>query len=131
MLSCLHEDVKLKSNRHGIFDMVFEDGDLVQVKDLESLNNACIIAIMTRYRELDHNKLYEGFGCRVHELIKDNMNAMTQYKIEIFIEETLKNIRRVQRVNEVKVVATDQHEYTVYFNITSINNEYVSGVVEL
>lgn len=134
-LECLHEDIKLKPNRWGEFDMVFEEGDVVNVDGLESLNNACIIAIMTRWMELkrkNKSRIYDEFGCRVHELVKANMNSMNAYKIELFIKETLSDIQRVDRVNEVMVTPLEgSYGYQVVFNVTAITSEEFRGVVAI
>ena len=55
----LNEDVKLKSDEYGKWDLSFENGDYVNVTGLASLHNACIIAILTRFRELSENPTYE------------------------------------------------------------------------
>lgn len=130
-LRTLNEDAQLTSNEYGEWDLKMQDGDYVNVTGLESLGNACVIAIMTRYAELSSNPLYEEFGCRVHELVKDNMNTMTTYKMEMFITETLQNMRRVETINTINVTKTEANKFQVYFNITSINDEIVSGGLTL
>lgn len=128
----LNEDIQLKGDSFGQFDMMFKYGDIVNLKGNDSLRNACIITIMTRFNELKHNPLYEDFGCRVHELIKTNMSNMTRYKLELYIADALENMRRVKNVNEILIeVNNNRSGYTVMFNITSINDEYVRGVVDL
>lgn len=124
----LNEDVKLKSNNYGKFDIQFENGDYVNVTGNESLKNAIIIAIMTRYNELTN--LYTGFGCRVHELIKDNQNTMTKYKLELYVSEVLENMRRIKEVNSINITELDS-KYLVEFIVTSINDEIVKDSVKL
>lgn len=124
----LNEDVKLKSNNYGKFDIQFENGDYVNVTGNASLKNAIIIAIMTRYNEL--NNLYTGFGCRVHELIKDNQNTMTKYKLELYVSEVLENMRRIKEVNSINITELDS-KYLVEFIVTSINDEIVKDSVKL
>lgn len=127
----LHEDIKLQSDKYGQFDMVFKEGDIVNVTGVESLENACIIAIMTRLGELKNNPTYKDFGSRVHDLIKMNMNAMTKYKLELFITETLENMRRVYSVNEVLIEPNNEQGYNALFDITGIDDKHVKGVVKL
>ena len=79
----LNEDIKLVPDKYGVYDMEFINGDLHNVTGLESLYNACVLIIMTRYQELISNKTYNSFGCRVHELIKDNKSKMLLYKLEV------------------------------------------------
>ena len=130
----LNEDIELKPDEYNQWDMVFENGDINNLTGHDSLRNAICIAIMTRYQELKHNQLYTEFGCRVHELIKANKSHMVEYKIELFVEETLTKMRRVQKVNWIKI--TDNHDknfykYQIDFNVTSINDKIVEGRVNL
>ena len=129
-MKTLNEDIKLVSNEYGEYDMEFINGDIVNLTGIQSLHNAIIIAILTRYKELKHNQLYDEFGCRVHELIKANQNNMTEFKMEKFIEDTLTNMRRIRKINWIKINQIPDG-YTVHFNITSITDETVNGTVNL
>lgn len=131
LFKTLNEDIKLKPDKYGVYDIEFVDGDLNNVTGLESLYNACVISIMTRYKELQDNKTYADFGCRVHELIKDNKSKMLLYKLEVYIEDVLKNMRRVKKVNEIIITETEPYTYNVHFNITSLTDETVRGDVLL
>ena len=126
----LNEDMKLVPNEYGEYDLDFVNGDIVNLTGLDSLHNAIIIAILTRYRELHHNKLYDEFGCRVHELIKANQNRMTEYEMEKFIEETLRNMRRIERINEIKVTK-NTNSYQIHLHLTSITDESLKMMVNL
>ena len=126
----LNEDVKIKPNEHNKWDIQIENGDYKNVTGIQSLKNAICIAIMTRFQELDI-KLYEDFGCRVHELLKANKSQMTHYKIEIFIEETLEKMRRIHEINSIEVTDSDLQTYHVKFNVTSIDDEIVKGSVDI
>lgn len=124
----LNEDVKLKSDDYGRWDIDFnfEQDDWVTVDGFESVANACIIAIMTRFDELDFMELYDDFGCRVHELIKANKSNEVKYKIELFVIEVLSNIRRVQKVNWVEVIDNPDgamYKYKINFNISCVADE--------
>lgn len=127
----LNEDVKLVSNEYGKYDLALDNGDYVNITGLESLRNACIIAILTRHNELKDNPTYEGFGCRVHDLIKGNKTKLLRYKMEISLTETLNQMRRIKTVNWLKIVEDDVQSYMVSFSITSINDETVKGKVAL
>ena len=129
-MKTLNEDIKLVSNKYGEYDMEFINGDIVNLTGIQSLHNAIIIAILTRYKELKHNQLYDEFGCRVHELIKANQNNMTEFKMEKFIEDTLTSMRRIRKINWIKINQIPDG-YTVHFNITSITDETVNGTVNL
>lgn len=127
----LNEDVQLKADEYNRFDIQFEDGDYVNVTGNESLYNAIVIAIMTRYRELSSNQLYNEFGCRVHELIKSNQSSMVKYKVELFITEVLESMRRIKEVNMIDVRESENGKYEVEFNVTGMNDEIVNGSVLL
>ena len=132
LYSTLNEDVKLTSDEYGRWDLDFQNGDIVYVDGLESLENACIIAIMTRFNELK-NPLYVDFGCRVHELIKENQSSMTEYKIREFIAETLNSMRRIKTVHWVRLEKSRENyfKYDVTFNITSIDNQTLTTTLLL
>ena len=127
----LNEDVRLKSDEYGFFDLDMDNGDYVNVTGLDSLLNACIIAIMTRQGELTENQTYDEFGCQAHELPKMNQNRLFLFKLETYINDTLSKMRRVKSVNQIKITRTDVHDYQVEFDITSINDEIVKGSVVL
>ena len=107
------------------------NGDYINVTGKSSLYNAIIIAIMTRFNELEDIPLYEDFGCRVHEVMKDHKSEKVFYNIEIFIANVLKEMRRIHEVNELIVTDKNNENYSVYFNVTSISDEIVSGEVEI
>ncbi len=130
-LKNLNEDVKLKSDMYGSWDLDMDNDDYINVTGNNSLLNACIIAIMTRYNELKNIPTYQGFGCRVHDLIKDNQTKMFTFKLETDIHEVLDKMRRVRTVNWIRINKTDVHEYTVSFSITSINDEIIKGELAL
>ncbi len=127
----LNEDVKLNQNVHGKWDISMQNGDYINVTGKSSLYNAIIIAIMTRFNELEDIPLYEDFGCRVHEVMKDHKSEKVFYNIEIFIANVLKEMRRIHEVNELIVTDKNNENYSVYFNVTSISDEIVSGEVEI
>ena len=133
LYSTLNEDVKLTSDEYGRWDLDFQNGDIVYVDGLKSLENACIIAIMTRYNELKNNPLYVDFGCRVHELIKENQSSMTEYKIREFINDTLIKMRRIKTVHWVHLEKSKEnyYKYKVTFNITSIDNQTLTTSLSL
>ena len=125
----LNEDVQLIPNEYGKYDLNFKDEDYVNVTGGSSLYNAIVIAIMTRFKELNDIPLYEDFGCRVHELMKDRKSDMVRYQVEVFVTNVLEEIRRIDKVNEINVTDGEDCLYRVYFNVTSINDEIVSGEV--
>lgn len=127
----LNEDVKLIPNRYGKYDLAMENEDYVNVTGKESLYNAIVIAIMTRFNELADVPLYEDFGCRVHEVIKALKSDTVFYEVEVYITEVLENMRRIREINELIVTDSDTQKYHVYFNVTSINDEIVAGEMDI
>lgn len=127
----LNEDVKLTPNRYGKYDISFEDEDYVNVTGKESLFNAIVIAIMTRFNELEDIPLYVGFGCRIHELVKARKYGLVEFEMEVFIREVLENMRRIHEVNEIIITNLEDQKYKVYFSVTSVNDEIVAGELEL
>lgn len=127
----LNEDAKLVSNIYGKYDLAMENGDYINVTGSNSLENAIIIAILTRYHELKRISTYSDFGCRVHDLIKDNKTKLTLFKLETSIMETLNSMRRIQMVNSLKIIEDEAHSYFVLFTVTSINDEIIKSKVAL
>ena len=126
----LNEDVKLVSNEYGEWDLDFKNGDWVNCTGFDSVVNACIIAIMTRFQELEYMSLYEDFGCRIHEVIKQNKGRDAEYKIEIFITEVLNSMRRISTVNWVQVINNPEdqyYNYEVQFSVSCISDEDIEG----
>lgn len=120
----LNEDVKLKSDNMGRWDIDFdfEHDDWYNVNGFDSLFNACVIAIMTRFQELNFMDLYMDFGCRIHELIKANKSRNVKYYMEIFVTEVLEEMRRIQTVNWVQIIDSPNnksYEYQITFNVSA------------
>ena len=129
--STLNEDIKLSPNEFGEWDMVFSDYDIVNVSGLESLANAITILIMTRYGELKHNILYkDDFGCKIHSVVKDNITNLNNYKIEKYIDEAIKRMRRVKRINYINV-KPKQNGYSIILSVTSISDEDLNLRIDL
>ena len=128
----LNEDVKLTSNEYGEWDIDFKNGDWVNCTGFDSVANACIIAIMTRFNELESMTLYEDFGCRVHEVVKKSKGKDALYHIEIFVREVLENMRRISKVNWIEVtdnLVNEDYNYKVNFNITCISDDDDDGEI--
>lgn len=129
--STLNEDIKLSPNEFGEWDMVFSDYDIVNATGLESLANAITILIMTRYGELKHNILYkDDFGCKIHSVVKDNITNLNNYKIEKYIDEAIKRMRRVKRINYIDVKPKTKG-YSIILSVTSISDEDLTLRVDL
>lgn len=124
----LNEDVKLKSDTMGRWDIDFdfEHDDWYNVTGFESVFNACVIAIMTRFDELEFMDLYDDFGCRIHELIKANKSRNVKYHMELFVTEVLENMRRIKRVNWVNITDNPNgklYSYVITFNVSCMLDE--------
>ena len=129
----LAEDILLAPNEWNEWDMQFENGDIINVTGHDSLHNAICIAIMVRYDELQDISLYTGFGCRIHELIKANKSAMIKYKIELYVQEVLKNMRRVKKINWIEVTEKQSapYHYLVSWSVNSISDETIEGELSI
>ena len=128
----LNMDVQLKptSDKSQHYDVQMENGDFVNVIGHDSLYNAIVIAIMTRFNELNI-PIYENFGCRVHELIKARQTEMVKHQIELFITDVLENIRRIKEIESVELTVDDNNFYKINYRVISISDELVSGSVRL
>lgn len=129
-MKTLNEDVQLKSNQFGKFDIQIQNGDYVNVTGNRSLLNACIIAIMTRYGELQ-NSTYNEFGCHAHSVTKENQTQFTRYKLELYLSETLERMRRIKTVDSINIKSNQDSGYDVDFTVTSINDETIQGSVTI
>lgn len=124
----LNEDVLLIPVGKGKhYDICFENGDYVNITGENSLKNAIIIAIMTRYNELFSIPVYERFGCKIHEFVKALKSDMVMYEIELSIREVLEKMRRIHEINWIEVTESKDFNYHVSFSVTSINDELVKG----
>ena len=61
-------------------------------------------------------------------MIKDNQSEMVEYEMGLFITDVLENMRRIQEINELEVTPNSEG-YKIYFKVTDINDEMVSGSV--
>ena len=127
-LTGLNEDIKLVPDQYGsTWDMYIdeEQGDIENVTGLQSLHNAIVILILTRYGELTTNPLYCGdFGCRIHEVPKDNISKLSSYKVKTYIQKALEKMRRIKKINYVDIT-TKENGYDVLISVVSINDEEV------
>lgn len=129
----LNEDVQLKpvSSTSNHWDIQMENGDYVNLTGKDSLHNAICIAIMTRFDELEDIPLYDGFGCRVHELVKANKSDMVKYQIEVFVTNVLNKMRRINQINSITITDDSSASYKIHFNVTSVYDEIVEGSVTI
>lgn len=118
----LHKDMQLIGDQYGVYDIQFNTNtdDLEIVEDLESLKNAIIITVLTRFNEIPV-WLYDDYGCRVHELIKANMTSLTVHKIKSYITQSLNKMHRVKTVDDIQIKSHDK-KYYIELYVTSINN---------
>ena len=127
-LTGLNEDIRLVPDEYNAtWDMYIdeEQGDIENVTGLQSLHNAIVILILTRYGELTTNPLYaKDFGCKIHELPKDNISKLSNYKVKTYIQKALEKMRRIKKINYVDVT-TKQNGYDVLISVVSINDEEV------
>jgi phage baseplate assembly protein W len=124
-------DIKLVPDEYGEWDIEFNNQDFVNIGGAEALHNAIVILLLTRYGELKTNPLYkDDFGCKIHGIVKDNQNSLNKYKLEKYIEESLLKVRRISKINQIKVDDIN-YGYNVLISIDSLNNERVIVSLEL
>jgi hypothetical protein len=130
----LNQDIQLKKQENGKYDLSMENDDYLTVSGLESLYNACIIACLTGYNEIGsrfNNETYTDFGNHAFELLKENKSQLLIYKLEEYFKKVLSNIRRVRTVNEVIISQEDTYSFNVYFNVTSLDDLSLYGNIVL
>lgn len=132
MNKLLNKDWKLVETDFGLYDISMKDYpcDSKIVSGKESLLNACILSLLTRYQELDEIPTYEDYGDRAYELIKANQNKFTEFMIEQYSKNVLNNIRRIKSVDKVTVTSSNEGYY-IHYRITSITDEIIEDGVNL
>ena len=118
-----------KSELDGRWDRSWEKGDFVQAKGNQAVYNAITLSILTAKNELENKGLptYKGFGNRSYELLKENKNRMTLYKIESYFTDAINRIRRIREVLELNINEYDVHSFDINFTAATINDTIISG----
>ena len=80
--------------------------------------------------KLKPNQYKDDFGCRVHEIPKDNITNLNQYKTEKYIEDAVRRMRRVKTINYIQVTPY-ANGYNVVLSVTARNDEDVTLNMEL
>lgn len=129
-----NKDHQLIHKPNHTWDINYLAGDIVETTGLDSLRNAIIFKIMTGYQELYRtgNPTYKDYGNKAWSQIKANRTENTRYKIEQYILEALKEIRRIKTVDELKVIEDkDCDGYILYYTVTALNDEQVTDKILL
>jgi len=129
----LGKDVNLKYLGLGRYDRDWYHYDFVQVKNIDSLNNAIRIAVMTILNELNLLEPYDGFGNGAWGVLKDLLTPLNMIKIQQDFITVLQNMRRIKVINDVKVEVDNKYLNTVNvtYNVTSIDDQLVASGVTL
>ena len=123
----LNQDIQLVTDEYQIhYDIQFEAGDIVNLTGQDSLVNACLISIMTRFNEIQGIPHYNQFGNKAHQLVKKNKSPLTRKTVESNCEEVLKKIRRIKKINYIEITDTT-HGYLVEFSVLSLNDQKIYG----
>ena len=129
-----NKDYQLIHKPNHTWDINYLAGDIVETNGLDSLKNAIIFKIMTGYQELYRtgNPTYKDYGNKAWSQIKANRTENTRYKIEQYILEALKEIRRIRTVDELTVTEDTYNEgYIVEYTVTALNDEQVTDTILL
>lgn len=132
----LHHDATLEKKENGLWDYTWKDNNYKDASGLESVHNACILALLTGYNEIGRHQIppYQNFGNRSYELLKKNKDNLTQHKIESYFTECLENIRRIREVQELIVtenIKGSLYTYNVFFRVLTITNEVIEDNISL
>ncbi len=131
-LKTLNRDMELIKKSNGKFDLNFNAGDNIVNKGTSSLYNGIIIRCLTGYQELNRTKnpIYQDYGNKAYELLKANKSNLIYYRVEQYFRRQLNTMRRIKTINELTVKET-LYGYSIYFNVTSINDEIAKGIIDL
>lgn len=134
-LKTLNKDILLTKRSNGTWDFDWTEHDLIEANDLYSLQTGIINACLTSWNYMNRygNPTYAYYGNRAYTLLKQNKSTMTQYKVKVFFEEVLNNMRRVYSIDELEVyeVKNEPYTYKVWFKVRCINDIIVSGELPL
>lgn len=122
-----HKDLKIEPSKNNypkgsiyLYDLALDE-DLSLVDKKEAVKNGVIVAILTHYNELSRLPLYKGFGSKIHELIKQNMDTLTLFKLEQYLKESVSNMSRVQSVDELKIKTNEKGQVFMSLKLTDIS----------
>lgn len=126
----LNKDIQLKHTGYGFWEPILDKDGFQTCSHMKSLENAIVLAILTRYQELQKLPTYVGFGCRVHEMIKARQTRLNKFKIQTYLEKSIGSMNRVETVDNIELTPyKDGYEVEVY--LTSVDGETVHTKVNL
>lgn len=113
----------------GRWDRLCDKGDFIQVKGDKAVYNAITLSILTAFNELSNKGLstFKDFGNKSYELLKENKNRLTLFKLESYFINCIESIRRVDSVIEFNISEFDVYSFDVNFTVLTIENTIVSG----
>lgn len=124
-----HNKRRIMDNLDGRWDRLCEKGDFVQVKGDKAVYNAITLSILTAFNELSNKglKTYSNFGNKAYELLKENKNRLTLFKLESYFIKAIESIRRVRYVVEFNIQEYDVYSFDVNFTVCTIENTFING----
>lgn len=125
----LGKELHLIPKGYGKYDIHIQAEDFIIREDILALEAACRVKLLTAYNELSYNPIYKNWGNHTHEYIKDNKTQLTLVKIREATIQALREMRRVKSVDLVEVTTDSENPYivNVFFGVTSINDDMISG----
>lgn len=113
----------------GRWDRAIDKGDFIQVKGDEAVYNAITLSVLTAYKELENKglKTYTDYGNQSYELLKENKNKLTLFKLESYFTKAINRIRRVREVVKLNIKEYTQYSFDINFTVYTIEDTIVSG----
>lgn len=111
------KDIDLKSVDGATWDLNFEYGDLVELKDENQvLENGIILSVLTQLGEISPNPTYGDYGSRLYKLVKQNKNELTNKLLIAYIKEAVEKIHRISEVKDIKIQDDETIIYVIKNN---------------
>lgn len=125
----LGKEIHLTHKGYGKYDIHLQAEDFVMRTDLQALDSAIRVKLLTAYREMYNIPHYQYWGNHTHEYLKDLKSQLNLVKIREATMKALLQMRRVKSVELVEVTPDKENtnQVNVVYNVTSISDEVVTG----
>ena len=129
----LNHDVSLQYNpKRNKWDWNIRLDNFRMDTSINSMYDGCVHKLLTGYHEMHKNPTYNGYGNRAWDLLKQNKNNITRIQVEQYSIKQLEEMRRVKEIVYLNVYDSDDpYTYTVEYKVICVNDEKVTGAVNL